>query len=72
MTRPRDIVRRIGREAKRQNLDFGLDREGSNHTVYKLDGTMIAIPRHNDIGEGLTEAIYKQCQDKLGKGWWRR
>lgn len=72
MSKPRDIVKRISREAKRQNLDFVLHREGANHTVYLLDGTMIPIPRHPEIGEGLTEKIYRECQDKLGKGWWRR
>ena len=72
MSKPRDIVKRISQEAKRQGLDFGLDREGANHKVYYLDGAMIPIPRHREIGERLTEQIYKECQDKLGKGWWRK
>lgn len=72
MSKPRDIVKRISREAKRQGLGFTFDREGANHTVYLLDGLMIPIPRHREIGSGLTEQIYRECQDKLGKGWWRR
>lgn len=72
MTKPRDIVKRISREAKRQGVDFGLAREGANHTVYLLGSTMIPIPRHREVGEGLTEQIYRECQDELGKGWWRR
>lgn len=71
MTKPRDIVKRIQREAKRQGLVFELEREGAKHTVYRLDGTTIPIPRHREIGEGLTEQIYRECQEKLGKGWWR-
>jgi hypothetical protein len=65
-------VKRIKREAKRRDLDFLFDHEGANHTLYDLDGTMIPIPRHREIGEGLTEQIYRECQDKLGKGWWRK
>ena len=30
VNKPRDIVRRITAEAKRQGLDFVLDREGAN------------------------------------------
>ena len=72
MSKPRDVVKRIAKEAKRLGLPFGLEREGANHTVYNLDGLMIPIPRHREIGEGLTEQIYRECQPKLGKGWWRR
>ena len=46
-------------------------REGANHTVYSLDGLLIPIPRHNEIAKGTTEAIYRECTPKLGKGWWR-
>jgi hypothetical protein len=72
VSKPRDIVRRIQREAKSQGMEFVKLREGANHTVYDLDGVKIPIPRHREIGEGLTEEIYRECQDKLGKGWWRR
>lgn len=71
MTKPRDIVKRIRQEAKRQGMTFEFERQGARHEVWSLNGTMIPIPRHRDIGEGLTEEIYKECQDKLGKGWWR-
>ncbi|TQM16268.1 hypothetical protein [Pseudonocardia kunmingensis] len=72
MSKPRDIVKRISREAKRQNLDFALHREGANHTIYTLDGLKIPIPRHRDVNEMTTEGIYRECEQKLGKGWWRR
>lgn len=72
MTKSRDIVKRINREAKAHGLVLVVEREGGNHTVYDLDGVTIPIPRHADVGERLTETIYKQCETKLGKGWWRR
>jgi hypothetical protein len=48
-----------------------LDREGGNHAVYSLDGLMIPMPRHNEIDDRLAQQIYKECEPKLGKGWWR-
>ena len=47
-------------------------REGANHTIYVLDGTTIPVPRHRELGERLAEDIFKECQDVLGKGWWKR
>ena len=32
---------------------------------------MIPIARHNEIAKGTTEAIYRECAPKLGRGWWR-
>jgi hypothetical protein len=67
-TEPRDIVKRIKREAKRRDLDFLPDHEGGNHTLYDLDGTMIPIPRHREIGEGLTRADLPRVPGQAGKG----
>ena len=72
VSKPRDIVKRIAAEAKRQGLNFALDREGANHTIYSLDGIIIPIPRHREVNERTAEGIYRECQEKLGKGWWRR
>jgi len=72
VTKPRDIVRRISKEAKRRNLGFGLLREGANHTIYSLDGLMVVVPRHREVSELTTQGIYRECEQKLGKGWWRR
>lgn len=65
-------MKRIAREAKAQGLGFTMDREGANHTIYMLDGVMIPIPRHREVNEMTTEGIYKECAEKLGKGWWRK
>ncbi|MCI2264551.1 type II toxin-antitoxin system HicA family toxin [Sediminivirga luteola] len=72
MTKRRDIIRRIVEAAKKRGMSFALTHEGGRHSIYKLDGLTIPIPRHREIGEGVTEAIYKQCEPKLGKGWWRK
>ena len=41
-------------------------------SVRRRYGAMIPTPHHREIGERLTEQIYRECQDKLGRGWWRR
>jgi hypothetical protein len=66
------LVKKIVAEAKRQGVNWELAREGANHSVYALNGAMIPIPRHSEIGENLAVEIFKECQDELGKGWWRK
>ena len=68
----REVVKRIAAEAKRQGVTWVLARQGANHAVYTLDDVMIPIPRHRELGEGLVVDIFKECQDVLGKGWWRQ
>jgi hypothetical protein len=69
--RRREIIKRITKAAKTQGFAFTLDREGANHSVYKLNDTIIPIPRHNEIGEGLAREIFKECSEVLGKEWWK-
>jgi len=40
--------------------------------VIWLDNPKVPIPRHTEIGEGLTRKILHECEAKLGKGWWRK
>lgn len=47
----RDLIRRIRDEARRQEVGWTIDREGRNHTLYRLGATMIPIPRHAELGE---------------------
>lgn len=67
----RDVVRRIANEAKRKEVEWSRVREGANHTVYGLDGLMIPIPRHREVDEQLARGIFRECEPKLGPGWWR-
>jgi hypothetical protein len=62
----RDVIRTIGREAKEQGKRWEIGREGAQHTVYKLAGLTIPIPRHNEIGEGLAREIFKECDLSWG------
>jgi predicted RNA binding protein YcfA (HicA-like mRNA interferase family) len=37
-------------------------REGANHTLYRVNGSVITVPRHREIGEGLSKTILKQAK----------
>ena len=67
----RDLIKRIAAEARQTNIEWMVIREGANHSLYQLGRVMIPIPRHSEIGAGLTEAIFKQCEPELGERWWK-
>lgn len=71
MPKRKVILDKIAHAAKAANIAFTVQREGGNHTIYNLDGVMITISRHANIDGHLAIKVYKQCEPKLGKGWWR-
>ncbi|HEY9312985.1 hypothetical protein [Williamsia sp.] len=72
MTTRNDVLKKIAKAAKAEGLDFDFVREGGNHSVYQLDGLAIPIGRHKgEIGNRYAEMIYKECEPKLGKRWWK-
>lgn len=71
MPKRTEVIDKINKAAKRARLSFEIQREGGNHTIYNLDGLMIPIARHPTVDGYLATKIYKQCEPKLGKGWWR-
>lgn len=72
MTTRTQLLKKIAKAAKTAGLDWELDREGANHSIYKLDGLTIPVKRHKgELGERYAEDVYKECEAKLGKGWWR-
>ena len=72
MTKRTDLTKQIAKAAKRHGVEWALLREGGSHTVYSLGGKRIPIPRHHEIGEGLTSTIRKEAAEVLGKDWWRK
>ena len=67
----RDLLKAIARQAKRRSVSWTLDRNGANHDVYNLDGLMIPIARHSEIDDLFAVEIFKECEPKLGKRWWK-
>lgn len=72
MTTRRDVLKKITKAAKKADLSWEFVREGGNHSVYKLDGKVIPIGRHKgEVGNRYAEMIYRECETKLGKDWWK-
>jgi hypothetical protein len=68
----REVIRKIAIAARRRRAAWILEREGANHTIYTLNGLVVPIPRHTELGEIFAVEIFKECEDVLGKGWWRK
>lgn len=71
MPKRAEIIRKIEKAAQAAELKLILLREGANHTIYDLDGLMLPIARHKELGQRYAETVYRQCETKLGRGWWR-
>lgn len=72
MPKTTTVIRNIETAARQAGLKLQHLREGGNHTIYILDGLIVPIARHANTDGYLEIRIYKLCEDKLGKGWWRR
>ncbi|WNM74164.1 HicA-like toxin [Mycobacterium Phage Nergal] len=70
MSQQSEIVAKIRKAAKAKGLTFESVRQGGNHEIYDLDGIMVPIGR-GKLDKYVTLKIFKQCEPKLGKGWWR-
>ena len=64
------VLKKIRKEAQRAGVHLTVF-EGARHTRLDCGGTLTTIPRHTEIPDRLVEAIFKQLEDPLGKGWWR-
>ena len=65
------VIRKIGKAAGQRGVVWELFKEGGNHTIYLLGGERIPVPRHTEIDEGLAEKMFRECEEVLGRGWWR-
>ncbi len=67
----RDVIRKIGKAAGQRGVVWEAFKEGGNHTIYLLGGKRIRVPRHTEIDDGLAEKMFRECEEVLGRGWWR-
>ena len=65
------LLKKIAKAAKTAGVEFSM-QELTNHTGLTVGTVRTTIGRHSEISEGTTEALYRQLQPALGKGWWRR
>lgn len=70
MTKRQDILKTLRTAAKDAGLTVDIT-EGGNHTIVIIDGLRIPVPRHREVRENTTRAIYKEAAEKLGKDWWK-
>ncbi|MFZ2242558.1 MAG: hypothetical protein WAV90_23920 [Gordonia amarae] len=71
MTKKRDVLKKLRKAAKSAGVEY-VETEGANHTVIKLDGLVVPVPRHNEIDNNLVTGIYKEAAEKLGIDWWKK
>lgn len=71
MPKRTEILRNIERAAKARGMTFEFGRRGANHDIFKLDGLSIPIGRHRDFDPSYAVMVYRECETKLGKGWWK-
>lgn len=65
------VLKRIAKAAKTAGVEFST-QELTNHTGLTVGTVRTTIGRHGEVSEGTVEALYRQLQPALGKGWWRR
>ena len=67
----RDIIRKLSRAAKLiDDSSIGIDTRGKHDKLLYKD-LRVPIPRHPEISEGTTRAIFKAFEGYFGKDWWR-
>jgi hypothetical protein len=71
MVKRTDLIRRVGRAARKAGLSWTLARTTGPHDIWDCDGRRVSIPRHREILEHTALAIFRDLEEKLGEGWWR-
>lgn len=71
MPKRTEVIKKIEKAAKAKEIEFLLKRHGANHDVYSLDGLLVPIERHRELDNSYAEMVYKECEPKLGRRWWR-
>ena len=66
-----ELLRRIGRRARAENVVWQLKREGRQHEIWQCGTTQVSVPRHREVNTYTAEAIMKDLESELGKDWWR-
>jgi len=67
----RDIIRKLSRAAKLiDDSLIGIDTRGKHDKLLYKD-LRVPIPRHYEISEGTTRAIFQAFEGYFGKDWWR-
>lgn len=72
MTKKRDLLNEIRREARKSGVVFRLMRFGNSHDIWIIGNSRFPIPRHSEINVKTAREIRKESENELGKEWWRK
>jgi mRNA interferase HicA len=67
-----DLLRKISKAARKQDLRLQLVREGGNHSIYRCGSQRVTVPRHREINEMTANGIMTDLEGVLGEGWWKQ
>ena len=65
------VLKKIRQAAKAAGVEYR-EFELKRHTGLHVGQVRTTIGRHNEIKEGDAQALYKQLEPALGKGWWKK
>ena len=65
------VLNKMTTAARSAGVEFS-SQQLENLPGITVGGVRTTIGRHGEISEGTAEALYRQLQPALGKGWWRR
>ena len=66
----RDLIRKLIRAAKLiDGSAIGIDTRGKQGKLLYKD-LRVPIPRHHEISDGTTRAIFQAFEGHFGKDWW--
>jgi mRNA interferase HicA len=57
----KDLLKRLGKMG-----DLVKVGEGGNHTIFRINGTKVSIPRHREINELTAQGILKDAEEACG------
>ncbi len=58
----RDLLKKLRQIADSKDLPFEFHREGGDHTVYRMGGQNLQIPRHREINENTARKIIRDAE----------
>jgi hypothetical protein len=67
----RDLIRKISKAAKAQDITFAMQRQSGSHQMWTCGSTPVVIPKHTEVNEITAQSICKTLEAELGEDWWR-
>jgi hypothetical protein len=62
----RDLEKKMAELAEASSATFE-SLPGSKHDKFAINGVIVMVPRHSEIGENLAKMILKQCMAALDR-----